>query len=91
MAIEFTPSGLQAQLQLVATAIDSSDYVGARKALAKALAVLTGLPIEIRARAEMVRYREDYSAMERALTAAEAADNGNDPRRLIKTGFTHGR
>lgn len=90
MAITFTPAGLQTELQSVATAIDSGDYVTARKALVKAGLVLNGLPVEVRARSEFARYREDLAKLEAQLDALEASVTRTDRRRLIRTGLRHG-
>lgn len=92
MALTYTIAGLQTQLDAVGTAIDADDYAAARRALAKAFAVLAGLPQEANALGAVVKMRSDLDKLAALLgeTETSAAAASPDRRRLIKTGLRHG-
>lgn len=88
MALTFSIAGLQTQLQLVATAIDSGDFATARSELAKADLILVGLPTEVKQDDRLVKMRDDLKSVREAIESASA--NTSDRRRLIRTGVSHG-
>jgi hypothetical protein len=89
MALTFTLVGLQAQLQLVATAIDAGDYAVAQAEYAKACALLVGLPEQSSDNGALVQMRKDLDKVGAQIAAASSA-SGGDRRRLWRTGLNHG-
>jgi hypothetical protein len=93
VALTFTAAGLQAQLQLVADALDGGDVPQARIEYGKACALLTGLPAEVSSDGVVVKTARDTLArLEAVLYPADssAALSASSTRRIIRAGFRHG-
>ncbi|MBX4215764.1 hypothetical protein KW797_02355 [Candidatus Parcubacteria bacterium] len=89
MALTFTIAGLQTQLQLIATAIDSGDFVSAKAEHAKALVLLTGLPEDVSSGEHVVKMRKNLSDLLAAIDSAHSVSSTTDRRRLIQVGLGH--
>lgn len=89
MSLTFTLPGLQTQLQLVATAIDGSDYATALAELAKADLLMAGLPQETATDGAVLKMRKDLDSARAAVLEAQGSSSANDRRRRIRYGIAY--
>lgn len=86
----YTITGLQTQLDAVITAISGGDLDSIRDELGKAYVILLGLPQEVSADGKVVQLRKNIDDLKNLYFPVATTVNVRDPRRIIRTGLSHG-
>ena len=87
MTTTITLSSFQAAMVECADAIDAGNYNTARTKLAKAGAILAGMPKDVADSNQRMTMREDLNKLEELITKVEASGGAatDDERRMIST------